>query len=420
MPVSYSPFSMESSSDMCYSSEPTKRSLTQISHLDPSSYRPQARPTSSSIASYDIPWTGHLIKRDIKVLAKKVAAKTKSKVKKLFSKSTLCTKSAGDGFYYSDGSWDRVLLPPDDPDSPSRRAYKEKVAVPDMPKISREADPSVVTLSPPEAVTRHDQPCGIFDIEFAKEFADSESIESTPASTPASTPTDFESIKGIRDSEFIASALASTPEDTENLYKIISVDVKRYWDHRPKDLEGEERWLVRGLAVFMNLAVLNCPSNPVYADVEFNHQLQLINVLLHTTLRDLKAIIPHRPCATAKASKVPVELFEGEGLKHFRIDSLMPEGPGSSCPDTQVGEGIEGDGPPSAEHLWYSLMVACGERSNTFHIVEGILKQVDPEMDVRSFLLRMGDPAQMVGTEEQAELRNKLRNIFFPEFDTLC
>ncbi len=40
-----------------------------------------------------------------------------------------------------------------------------------------------------------------------------------------------------------------------------------YYTSRPKDLDGQDRWMVRGLTVFLYMVILNCPLNPSYVDL---------------------------------------------------------------------------------------------------------------------------------------------------------
>lgn len=55
----------------------------------------------------------------------------------------------------------------------------------------------------------------------------------------------------------------------------------------------------------------------------------------------------------------------------------------------------------------------------TRKIVEPLLRLVEPEMDVDTLLVRIGNPAQMVPIDEKNVLRNKLLPFLFPEFNDL-
>ncbi len=116
---------------------------------------------------------------------------------------------------------------------------------------------------------------------------------------------------------------------------------------------------------------------------------------------------------------MPGGLNEAASSIHLRIDSAMTEEPGSLQQANQMEDGALETAPLSPTQLWYALQVACTERSKTQSIVEGLLGLVEPEMDARRFLIRMGDPAQMVPMEEKEILRHKLRTVLFPEYDTL-
>ncbi|KAF2786234.1 hypothetical protein K505DRAFT_318765 [Melanomma pulvis-pyrius CBS 109.77] len=176
-----------------------------------------------------------------------------------------------------------------------------------------------------------------------------------------------------------------------------------YYTTRPKDLDGQDRWMVRGLTVFLYMVILNCPLNPSYGDLGKG-----------------------QPCFDETAfeiailrNKMPGGLNEAAGTMHLRIDSAMTEEPGSLEQANQLEDGAPEAAPLSPIQLWYALQVACTERSKTQSIVEGLLGLVEPEMDARKFLIRMGDPAQMVPMEEKEILRHKLRTVLFPEYDTL-
>ena len=104
---------------------------------------------------------------------------------------------------------------------------------------------------------------------------------------------------------------------------------------------------------------------------------------------------------------------------HFRYDSLFTNVSGSSWQATQTRKGSSKAAAPPPLHLWYALMVALTDRSKTASIVEGLLHLVSPEMDVPKFLVRIGDPAQRLREGEDDMLREKLREILFPEYYTL-
>jgi hypothetical protein len=100
---------------------------------------------------------------------------------------------------------------------------------------------------------------------------------------------------------------------------------------------------------------------------------------------------------------------------HLRIDSLLTEEEQAKQIDEQITAAVI----PSSLDLWYALMVACSERSFAQKVVESLLHLVEPEMDVDKLLIRIGNPAQMVPTDEKNFLRKKLLQYFFPEFDDL-
>lgn len=116
---------------------------------------------------------------------------------------------------------------------------------------------------------------------------------------------------------------------------------------------------------------------------------------------------------------MPGGLNEKASSMHLRVDSVMTEEPGSFEQANQIENGALEAAPLSPTQLWYAFQVACTEPSKTQSIVEGLLGLVEPEMDARKFLVRMGDPAQMVPMEEKEILRHKLRTVLFPEYDTL-
>ena len=129
-----------------------------------------------------------------------------------------------------------------------------------------------------------------------------------------------------------------------------------------------------------------------------------------------KLILSNLARYRVKVSKMPGELNHKRlSSVHLRIDSLLTEEEQAK----QIEEQIKAAVIPSPFDLWYALMVACSERSLAQKVVEPLLRLVEPEMDVDKLLIRIGNPAQMVPTDEKDALRNKLLPFLFPEYDDL-
>jgi hypothetical protein len=101
---------------------------------------------------------------------------------------------------------------------------------------------------------------------------------------------------------------------------------------------------------------------------------------------------------------------------HLRIDSLLVEEEQDKRIEVRPAAAVI----PSPSDLWYAIMVACSERSVTQKVVEPLLRLVEPAMDVDKFLIRIGDPGQMVPIDQQNVLRKKLLPFLFPELDDLA
>jgi hypothetical protein len=131
----------------------------------------------------------------------------------------------------------------------------------------------------------------------------------------------------------------------------------------------------------------------------------------------LKAILSNLARYQVKISEMPGELNHRRlSSVHLRIDSLLAE----EEQDKQIEERPTAAVIPSPSDLWYAIMVACSERSMTQKVVEPLLRLVEPAMDVDKFLIRIGDPGQMVPIDEQNVLRKKLLPFLFPELDNLA
>ena len=166
---------------------------------------------------YDIQWTFGLIRRDTKAFAKKVKAKGKNIVKKLFS-----LKHAS-GKYAKDQNQEQLQ----DLQSPA-------------------SDPEITQA--PLAFEDQTQDMSAFDFEFTRHIADYESDSETRFTRRTGS----------------TQLTQSTATTQESFFEILQDHLNDYWKNRPRDLSGEDRWTVRGLAIFIHLALMNCPSNPAY------------------------------------------------------------------------------------------------------------------------------------------------------------
>jgi hypothetical protein len=131
----------------------------------------------------------------------------------------------------------------------------------------------------------------------------------------------------------------------------------------------------------------------------------------------LKAVLSNLARFQVKVSEMPGELNHKRlSSVHLRIDSLLAEEEQGKQTEEKVAAAVI----PSPSDLWYAIMVACSERSMTQKVVGPLLRLVEPAMDVDKFLIRIGDPGQMVPIDEQNVLRKKLLPFLFPESDDLA
>jgi hypothetical protein len=220
----------------------------------PTIYQQDPRPTHKIPTPYNIPWTSHLIKRDLKDLMDKVKNKTMAKVDKLRGKSE--PASDAEAFYNTD-KFD-VRFPSTSRDDGTQDSSR-------LTQLDRLLDRNHRTCMRRNGGALPSWPNDL----VSKEIPDGLDFHYTD-SMVADLWADFD---GVHFDEY-----GETDDNEESVYDILTAFLDKYWMDRPKDEEHgnyiahEERFRTRGLFVLLRLVLENCPSNPRYADLNKGQQ----------------------------------------------------------------------------------------------------------------------------------------------------
>jgi hypothetical protein len=223
----------------------------------PTIYQQDPLPAQKIPTPYNIPWTSHLIKRDLKDLMDKVKNKTMAKVDKLWGKSRPASGNNAEAFYNSDNLNVRF---------PSSSRHDDMQDSSHLTQLDRLWDRSHRMCMRQNGGAL--PPC-LKDLA-PKEIPDGLDFHYTD-SMVADLWADFD---GVHLDEY-----SETDNNEESVYDILTSFLDKYWMDRPKDEEHgekyiahEERFRTRGLLVLLRLVLENCPSNPRYADLNKGQQ----------------------------------------------------------------------------------------------------------------------------------------------------
>lgn len=215
----------------------------------PSLYPKDQVPAPKIPAPYNVPWTGHLIKRDLKDLKDKIKAKTKKKIDKLWGKSTPALVDRAEAFYNSDKFAVRFSsgIEDDDLGDSARRTRQDRLSDRNRTDHMEQNDGALPPFS--KNTIQEQNPDGL-DFDFSD--------------------------KVIADlwADFDGAHFDDNETDEESVYAILTAYLNVYWDDRPKDekhakeyISHEERFRTRGLLILLRLLLENCPSSPMNADL---------------------------------------------------------------------------------------------------------------------------------------------------------
>jgi hypothetical protein len=209
-------------------------------------------PSQKIPAPYNVPWTGHLIKRDLKDLKDRIKAKVKAKVNKLWGESKPASEDSAETFYNPDKFAIRFSSNSRDDDrqvSPSR-TQQEKLAEHNR-RIYVRQNGGALPLTPNNPIMQAGS--NGLDFNFVDRMA-------------ADLWADFDGVYFGENGE--------TNDEEKSVYEILTAYLDNFWKDRPMDEEHakeyithEERFRTRGLSVLLRLLLENCPSNPIYADL---------------------------------------------------------------------------------------------------------------------------------------------------------
>lgn len=123
---------------------------------------------------------------------------------------------------------------------------------------------------------------------------------------------------------------------------------------------------------------------------------------------------------TARISSMPADIYTNtDNATAVRVDSAHSTASSTSWPSWRKRNGESGDGVPDPADLWATILVAVTYRSVTEEIVEALMHEIFPDMDVKSFLVRRGDPAQRFTDAENDIIRAKMRSLLDPDYEEL-
>lgn len=69
--------------------------------------------------------------------------------------------------------------------------------------------------------------------------------------------------------------------------------------------------------------------------------------------------------------------------------------------------------------MWHAILEGATEPSKTVSVVEAILSFVWPDKDTAKVLDQIDRPEVQFCDNQSADLRNKLQQLLFPEYDAL-
>jgi transcriptional regulator of acetoin/glycerol metabolism len=76
--------------------------------------------------------------------------------------------------------------------------------------------------------------------------------------------------------------------------------------------------------------------------------------------------------------------------------------------------------PPQTALFWYIVFAGATDRTMTVQSAERLLDYIWPGKDAAHILEVVGNPAKQLSEDESIELRDKLRQMLYPEYDALC
>lgn len=124
----------------------------------------------------------------------------------------------------------------------------------------------------------------------------------------------------------------------------------------------------------------------------------------------------------AKLSRTPSKPYHSASSQHIRIDSVQSTYyvPSACWPYThnQACTSETNVMPPTPEELYVSMLVAATDKSKTYTIVEALLHEIDPLMNIDEFLTLTGDPTWRFEEYEEDGLRSKLRGLLYPSYES--
>jgi hypothetical protein len=173
------------------------------------------------------------------------------------------------------------------------------------------------------------------------------------------------------------------------------------WDSRDYSANPEDRWYFRGSWLVLVMALQAWPSSTSYGI--FDGPKVDVEALL-TEITDLAmAKTSGTPCRVEKMAYEPFLCAPNRP----RFDSLFGEGPPGVYVNTKI----------TPAHLWYGILEAAKDQTKTIKTVEELLAFVWPDVHVPKLIAKIGNPAKRFRQDE--ELRHALRDVLFPEYDTI-
>ncbi|KAF2006775.1 hypothetical protein P154DRAFT_225001 [Amniculicola lignicola CBS 123094] len=287
------------------------------------------------------------------------------------------------------------------------KAKKAKLAT----KISSFFKPSRSTTPPtPESGT-----ITIVMTESARKSVTDPSTETEATPTTAATESDGTAMR------------TQTPQEVcfHSFYAYMKSQREIWYKSRPIDLDYEERWKVRGIALILSIALELCDSNPTYANLKTGNLDSNLGIGMLMTVLELAAenngtlILDHLFGGNGRVTRMPADVYKhARSDTHGRVDSARADVSGMFPPGGMMLSDDDRKERIPAIYLWGALVIALTpeQRGLTIRIVERLMRLVFPHIDVGAFLVWIGDPSKRLGDEESVEIRERLRGVLFPKY----
>ncbi|KAF2273430.1 uncharacterized protein EI97DRAFT_361447, partial [Westerdykella ornata] len=206
-----------------------------------------------------------------------------------------------------------------------------------------------------------------------------------------------------------------------SLYKLMSDRLSSSYKTRPFGLPHEERWKNRGMVLLLSMFINLSPLNPEYDKFRNGRERPDQEVLIQQLRRGETVLMALTPLIK-RISSMPTDIYtNAENANAIRIDSAHSTASTttSTWPSWRKRNGVPGETAPSPADLWAAILVAVTYRQFIAEVVEALMHEIDPGMDVKGFLIRIGDPAQRFREGEDDGIREKMRRLLDPEYDRL-